>query len=178
MDYLAGSLKKGGIKDLLAFFPPNKRDRKTLEDHFRKEGLPQISEWYSKKHYGVVKAELVKTLKELCEKEDTPDQVSCFVFFSKGYIPCIYLPQIIAAIKSHQEELPLPQDELVQCIWQGLMSSVDWSARPDQIEGLALREVGVSFCFDPVECTVLKDRNRNMPPFSYHSVTVPRIRSL
>jgi len=24
------------------------------------------------------------------------------------------------------------------------MSSVDWGARPDQIEGLALREVGVS----------------------------------
>lgn len=31
----------------------------------------------------------------------------------------------------------------MQCIWQGLLSSVDWSARPDQIEGLALREVGV-----------------------------------
>jgi hypothetical protein len=27
------------------------------------------------------------------------------------------------------------------------MASVDWSARPDQIEGLALREVGVS---DPI----------------------------
>lgn len=34
--------------------------------------------------------------------------------------------------------------ELVQCIWQGLISSVEWSARPDQHEGLALREVGVS----------------------------------
>ena len=27
------------------------------------------------------------------------------------------------------------------------MSSVDWGARPDQIEGLALREVGVSISF-------------------------------
>lgn len=40
--------------------------------------------------------------------------------------------------------MPLPETELVQCIWQGLMASVDWSARPDQIENLALREVGVS----------------------------------
>jgi hypothetical protein len=28
-------------------------------------------------------------------------------------------------------------------LWQGLMAQVDWSARPDQIEGLALREVSV-----------------------------------
>lgn len=27
------------------------------------------------------------------------------------------------------------------------MASVDWSARPDQIEGLALREVTVDFLF-------------------------------
>lgn len=60
--------------------------------------------------------------------------------------------QIIAAIKARQEETPLPDIELVGCIWQGLMASVDWSTRPDQIEGLALREVGVSnisFCLYP-----------------------------
>lgn len=56
-----------------------------------------------------------------------------------------YKFQIIAAIKQRQEETPLPEAELVQCIWQGLMKSVDWSARPDQIENLALREVGVNF---------------------------------
>ncbi|RDB16944.1 Basic leucine zipper and W2 domain-containing protein 2 [Hypsizygus marmoreus] len=123
MEHLSASLKRGGIKDLLAFFPPNKREGKILEDHFRKEGLPQVAEWWAKKQYGVVKSELVKHLTELCEREDTPDP-------------------IIAAIRAHQEESPLPDIELVQCIWQGLMASVDWSARPDQIEGLALREVG------------------------------------
>jgi len=49
--------------------------------------------------------------------------------------------QITTAIKARQTESPLPESELVQCLWQGLMGSVDWSARPDQIEGLALREV-------------------------------------
>jgi len=123
MDHLASTLKRGGIKDLLAFFPPNKRDTKALEDHFKKAGLAQIAEWWAKKQYAVVKEGIVKDLRELREHEE-PDE------------------QIIASIKSRQEEQPLPEAELVQCIWQGLIASVDWSARPDQIESLALREVG------------------------------------
>jgi len=89
----------------------------------KKEGLPQVADWWAKKQYVVVKEGLVRDLTEMCEREDTPEQV-------------------IAAIKSRQEETPLPEAELVQCIWQGLMASVDWSTRPDQIENLALREVG------------------------------------
>ncbi|KAF7985038.1 hypothetical protein HWV62_8869 [Athelia sp. TMB] len=122
MDHLAGTLKRGGVKDLLAFFPPNRRDAKTLEDHFKKEGLIPVAEWWAKKQYAVVKEEIVRDLREMGENEDSSDQ-------------------IIAAIKSRQETVPLPEAELVQCIWQGLMASVDWSARPDQIESLALREV-------------------------------------
>jgi hypothetical protein len=52
--------------------------------------------------------------------------------------------KIVSNLKARQDENPIPEAELVACIWQGLMSSVDWSARPDQIEALALREVGVS----------------------------------
>ncbi|KAJ6625644.1 hypothetical protein B0H10DRAFT_1782842 [Mycena sp. CBHHK59/15] len=123
MDHLAGTLKRGGIKDLLAFFPPNKRTSKELEDHFKKEGLSQVAEWWAKKQYAVVKEGIVKDLQELCEREEPPEQ-------------------IVNAIKARQDETPIPETELVQCIWQGLMASVDWSARPDQIENLALREVG------------------------------------
>ncbi|KAJ7084390.1 hypothetical protein B0H15DRAFT_394106 [Mycena belliarum] len=123
MDHLAGTLKRGGVKDLLAFFPPNKRSSKELEDHFKKEGLPAVAEWWAKKQYAVVKEGIVKDLQELCEREEAPEQ-------------------ILVAIKARQEEAPIPESELVQCIWQGLMASVDWSARPDQIENLALREVG------------------------------------
>jgi len=56
----------------------------------------------------------------------------------------VYLLQIAAAVKARQVESPLPESELVQCLYQGLMGSVDWTARPDQIEGLAVREVTVS----------------------------------
>ncbi|KAJ6475368.1 hypothetical protein C8R47DRAFT_1220829 [Mycena vitilis] len=123
MDHLSSTLKRGGIKDLLAFFPPNKRTSKELEDHFKKENLPAVAEWWAKKQYAVVKESIVRDLQELCEREEPPEQ-------------------IVVAIKARQEETPIPESELVQCIWQGLMASVDWSARPDQIEGLALREVG------------------------------------
>ncbi|KAJ7901831.1 hypothetical protein B0H14DRAFT_2668631 [Mycena olivaceomarginata] len=123
MDHLAGTLKRGGIKDLLLFFPPNKRTSKELEDHFKKAGLTPIAEWWAKKQYAVVKEGIVRDLQELCEREEPPEQ-------------------IVNTIKARQEESPIPETELVQCIWQGLMASVDWSARPDQIEGLALREVG------------------------------------
>jgi len=123
MDHLSGTLKRGGVKDLLDFFPPSKRDAKTLEDHFRKEGLTQVAEWWAKKQYAVVKEGIVKDLREMSERDEPADQ-------------------IIASVKSRQEDQPLPEAELVQCIWQGLMASVDWSTRPDQIENLALREVG------------------------------------
>ena len=50
----------------------------------------------------------------------------------------------MTAVRTVVEERPLPEAELVVSLWQGLMAQVDWSAaRPDQIEGLALREVSV-----------------------------------
>lgn len=83
MEHLAGALKKGGIKDLLAFFPSSKREGKALEEYLKKEGLPQVSEWWAKKQYAVVKESLVKDLTEFCEREDTPEQVCLQIFVTK-----------------------------------------------------------------------------------------------
>ena len=55
------------------------------------------------------------------------------------------MKQIVAAVRAVVEERPLPEAELVASLWHGLLAQVDWSARPDQIEGLALREVSVSY---------------------------------
>ncbi|KZT72207.1 eukaryotic translation initiation factor 5C [Daedalea quercina L-15889] len=122
MDHLASALKRGGIKDLLAFFPENKRQDKVLDDHFRKAGLPQVADWWTKRQYASLKDDIIKALQELLEHETSHDE-------------------IVAAIKSRQEERSLPNTELIQCIWQGLVSSIDWSARQDQNEALALREI-------------------------------------
>jgi hypothetical protein len=76
MDHLSATLKRGGVKDILAFFPPNKRDGKILEGHFKKEGLPQVGEWWVKKQEAVVKDAMIKELRELCEREESPEQAS------------------------------------------------------------------------------------------------------
>ncbi|KAF5393331.1 hypothetical protein D9757_000581 [Collybiopsis confluens] len=123
MDHLSATLKRGGIRDILAFFPPNKQDAKHLDEHFRKAGLAQVADWYAKKQYAMIKDLIVKEVEALVEREEAPEQ-------------------IVTAVKAKQETNPIPDPELIACIWQGLISSVDWSARPDQIEGLALREVG------------------------------------
>lgn len=122
MDHLAGALRRGGIKDLTLFFPPNKRDDKILDAHFRQAGLPQVAEWWTKRQYASLKEGIIKTLREMLEQS-------------------VPHAEIVAAIKTRQEEQPLPDTELVQCIWQGLIASVEWSARQDQNEALALREI-------------------------------------
>ena len=81
MDHLAGTLKRGGVKDLLAFFPPNRREGKILEEHFRKEGMPQVADWWAKKQYAVVKEGVIKDLSEMREREDTTEQVNLFILY-------------------------------------------------------------------------------------------------
>ena len=129
VDHLATMLRKGGVKDLLAFFPPNKRDDKALDEHFRKAGLPQVAEWWTKRQYAGLKEAVIAQLREMLEHETHAD--------------------IVTAIRARQEEQPLPESELVSCIWQGLIASVEWSARQDQNEALALREITVRLVFLP-----------------------------
>ncbi|THH02092.1 hypothetical protein EW026_g750 [Hermanssonia centrifuga] len=123
MDHLATTLRKGGVKDLLAFFPGNKRQDKVLEEHFRSAGLPQVADWWAKRQNASLREGVTSALKEMLNNEDSHED-------------------IVAAIKSKQEERPLPDTELIQCIWQGLISSIEWSARQDQNEALAIREIG------------------------------------
>jgi hypothetical protein len=79
MDHLATTLKRGGIKDLLLFFPPNKRDGKILEDHFKKASLPQVAEWWVKKQSAVVKESIIEYLKEMRELEASTPQARFFL---------------------------------------------------------------------------------------------------
>lgn len=72
MDHLSATLKRGGIKDLLLFFPTNKRSAKSLDTYFRSPevGLPQVAEWYAKRQHAAAKDIIVRELKELCEADE------------------------------------------------------------------------------------------------------------
>jgi len=122
MDHLAATLKKGGIKDLQSFFPANRRSDAILDAHFRGAGLPQVADWWTRKQNALIKEDIGKAVKDALEREDQDTDV-------------------VAAVRAVVEERPLPEADLVASLWHGLMAQVDWSARPDQIEGLALREV-------------------------------------
>ena len=69
MDSLSNTLRKGGIKDLMQFLPANKRDPKVLEEHLKKNGLPQVAEWFMRRQNAAAKESVVKTLKEMLEDE-------------------------------------------------------------------------------------------------------------
>ena len=75
MEHLSGALKRGNIKDLLLFFPPNRRDAKVLDDFFRKESLPQVAEWYTKKQYVLAKEGIISELKVLSERGESAESV-------------------------------------------------------------------------------------------------------
>lgn len=83
MDHLATTLRKGGIKDLTAFFPPNKRDDKALEEHFRGAGLGQVADWWTKRQFASLKETMMTTIKGLLANDDTHEQVS-------AYSPCVW----------------------------------------------------------------------------------------
>lgn len=50
-----------------------------------------------------------------------------------------------------QTEQKLPEGELIQSIWKGLINSIEWSARPDQHEGLIVKKVEVRIFFPLVD---------------------------
>ncbi|KAF8322110.1 ARM repeat-containing protein [Clavulina sp. PMI_390] len=123
MDQLALNLKKSGIKDLLAFFPANKRNARTLDAHFRSAGMPQVADWFAKRQAAIAKEVVLRDLKEHLEAEDSNEQ-------------------IIEFLKEQQADNVIPEIDLVAGIWQSITSVIDWdSARPDQIESFTAKEI-------------------------------------
>lgn len=76
IDHLATALRKGGVRDLLAFFPPNKRQDKFVDEHFRAAGLPQVAEWWTKKQYAALKDGIISAIKESFASDDSHAEVS------------------------------------------------------------------------------------------------------
>lgn len=71
MDHLASTLRKGGVKDLVAFFPPNKRQDKILDEHFRRENLAQVADWWTKRQNASLKETIISTIKNMLSNEES-----------------------------------------------------------------------------------------------------------
>lgn len=52
------------------------RDRAHLDAHFKKEGLPQIIDWYAKVALSEIKEETITAVSRMINDEDSNQQVS------------------------------------------------------------------------------------------------------
>jgi hypothetical protein len=76
IEHLSGTLRRGGVRDLFAFFPASKRDSKALDAHFKAAGIPTVAEWWVKKQTAVAKEAIIGALKEAGESDSSLEEVS------------------------------------------------------------------------------------------------------
>lgn len=122
VEVLGSTLRRSGLKDIALVFPIQTRDRKHLEDHFKKEGLSQINEWYAKIAKGETKDQTVLAIEQMLNDEESNES-------------------IVEHLKAQQTDRSVAEPDMCEWIWQGLMNSNDWNARPDQMDAQIVQHV-------------------------------------
>lgn len=75
LDHLATSLRKGGLTDLEAFFPPPRNTPTELAAHFKSIGLAGVVEFYTKQKSGQAKEDMAFRLKEFMADDADMEEV-------------------------------------------------------------------------------------------------------
>lgn len=136
IDQLGSAIRRSGLKDIASTIPLQTRTRQYLDDHFKQAGLPQVNEWYAKLALGEVKDQTISNLASLINDEEPVATVS-----RPNIALSAYSCQIVETLKTQQAEKPVPEAELVDWLWQGLMKTIDWTARPDQLDAAVVAHV-------------------------------------
>jgi hypothetical protein len=76
IDHLAATMRRSGLRDVLLIFPSNMRDKASLDAHFKKEGLPQIVDWYAKVALSEIREETKSAVARMINDEDSNENVS------------------------------------------------------------------------------------------------------
>jgi hypothetical protein len=74
LEHLSTSLRKGGVTDLEAFFPPSKQNATELSTHFKAAGLSGVVDFYIKQKSGQAKEDTLARLKEFVAEEADFDE--------------------------------------------------------------------------------------------------------
>ncbi|KAL1915391.1 uncharacterized protein VTP21DRAFT_6849 [Calcarisporiella thermophila] len=124
IDQLGSALTKGGIEGrLLEFFPPNKRNSEYFTRYFEASDLRPLVDYHNKKQLNERKERFLEQLREMISDEDaTPQGVASYA-------------------KQQIKESNLPEHEVAQLFWEALMTSVDWSNRPELVESQAKNQI-------------------------------------
>lgn len=75
LDHLATSLRKGGLSDLEAYFPPPRNTAIELSNHFKSIGLGGVVEFYTKQKSGQAKEDMAYRMKEFMADDADMDEV-------------------------------------------------------------------------------------------------------
>ncbi|XP_073039753.1 uncharacterized protein [Primulina eburnea] len=124
LDDLISILKRGKMDDnLLDFFPSGKRTPEALSEHFTKENLLLVAEYYEKKMFETKLKEMKSALtSQIAEEAD--------------------VSEVIETVKQHVKDAKLPDVEVVRVLWDVMMDAVQWSGKnQQQNSNSALRQV-------------------------------------
>ncbi|KAK4051371.1 hypothetical protein OIV83_002855 [Microbotryomycetes sp. JL201] len=127
VEHLSTTLRKGGVTDFEAFFPGSKQNAADLSAHFRAAGLSPVVDVYLKQKGAQAKDDLLARLKEFVAEEADFDEARRRAILS--YLKIVFKRGLIA------------EPDFVSITWTGLMSSLDMTARPDQLPDMAVKEV-------------------------------------
>ncbi|KAK0535294.1 hypothetical protein OC834_000114 [Tilletia horrida] len=146
MDHLGTALRKGGIKDLLLFFPAQKRDQPgIISTHFKAEGLNAVAEWWQRRQVRELKDQTVARVAEILREsqvrqDEALEQAEGGAAAAKKIVETTRA-EVVDYLKMQMKAAGVPIEEFVTIVWEGIMKGADLSDRPDQMEAQTIKEV-------------------------------------
>ncbi|SCZ89291.1 BZ3500_MvSof-1268-A1-R1_Chr9g10358 [Microbotryum saponariae] len=122
IEQLSLALRKGGVTDLEAFFPPSKQNATELSTHFKGAGLSGVVDFYIKQKAGKAKEDTLARLREYVSDEADYDEIM-------GYLEAVHKRGILS------------EPEFISIAWAGLTSGIDMGAKPELLPDLAVKEI-------------------------------------
>lgn len=125
MEHLASTLRKGGIRDWLLFFPQTKRSQPdVIPNYFRSSevNLPQVSEYYMRRQTKELREQTASDLADLVKSEESTPQ------------------EMLELLNERIKKLQAAPEESVVMVFEGLMRGIDAEAKQDQLEMIVPKE--------------------------------------
>lgn len=124
IDNLGSLLRKGGIRDPLLFFPPQKRSQPgVVTNHFKAANLPSVAEYWQKRANKDARDSVTARLAEMRTDESTNNE------------------EIIDFLQEQRAKTGLAMEDYIPIIFDGLTKSIVWPTRSDQAEGQVIKEM-------------------------------------
>lgn len=124
LEHFALALRKGGVADILEFFPANRRTIGDLTTHFKKAGLPNVADFYQQKRSASVANETLSHLKDMINGDDSQEEILTF-------------------LKEQNKTGAMADTDFITLIWSGIASQLDTDAEPNALADAAVKQIKV-----------------------------------